>query len=459
MMKFLTVLFTLSVLPHILVAREGVIDLHVRNAPEDTPVLITAYTEPITWRQETFCTAVPDEKGHVHRTFSIARPLIAEIHLAEQYAKIYLEPGMNLKISLDYEDFDASIRFEGPTAANQRYLLAELLQDFQTPQMQYTLFTDAQDYRRFIDSVQESHRQFYRSSDTANMTPVFREYVRMTIEYQYHYARNMFSVVYDPITSQFSERELPDQYYEFLKELDLTQNAYAADPHYFTAIDLYLHRFVINDQTDVRRSYGRIAGALDGHVRDVHLASYLRRNLNRLEGDQALGDSLVADYSSRSRSPHYADIVAQSWDLVKRLAPGNLLPDFSVIDANGAERKLSDLRGSVLYVDLWATWCMPCIASMKASAELRKEMTGQNITFVYICLDDAEERWKAYQNAHDLGPHTWFADADRSQSIRSLFAVDGIPRYMIVDKDGRMVRSQAPGPDRARDLLLELSQK
>jgi thiol-disulfide isomerase/thioredoxin len=436
--------------------KPATITFRCEHAPPDAVVAITSVSDPIEWREITRDSASIRSRESVTLECNVDGPTTAELHIGEQYAKLFLEPGMHLTISVDYDAFDSTLTFEGDGAANQRYLLRELLHDFQTPQSKYTLFTDAATYRRYIDSVQSSHRDFFRTSDTLAMTPSFRRYAASVIEYQYVYSLNMFSVTYDPATQQFSDRELPDWFYSSVRILPLNDDVMAADPHYMTAVDVYLNRFVIKGENDLRTVYRKIDSTLSGSVQDVQLGTFLRRRINALVRDQTIGDSLVSAYESTCTSPGLSSIIRRQYNLALSLRKGQPAPNVSAIDINGEPHTLQELKGKVVYVDIWATWCLPCVAAMKASRELRREFSTDDVAFVYIAFEDDIERWRSYLKKNDLGPHAWFADEAMSEQIQQRIGVHGIPRYMIIDRDGNIYSAEARGPEGVKATLQEL---
>ena len=100
---------------------------------------------------------------------------------------------------------------------------------------------------------------------------------------------------------------------------------------------------------------------------------------------------------------------------------------------------MSTNKGKVIYLDCWATWCAPCISEMPNSKELMKKMKGQDVAFVYMCLDSEEKLWKASLAELQLTGQHYFLTKEQSTDIRKVFEVDGIPHYFLIDKKGIIV--------------------
>lgn len=136
---------------------------------------------------------------------------------------------------------------------------------------------------------------------------------------------------------------------------------------------------------------------------------------------------------------------------------GHVALDFKYKDINGKEVALSDLKGKVVYIDVWATWCGPCKKEMPHMKKLEEEYVGNDqIAFVSVSVDKstAEGKWRKMVADMDLKGIQLFA-GDRSDEIIRLYKIKGIPRFILVGKDGNLVASDAPRPssDEIRPLL------
>lgn len=122
---------------------------------------------------------------------------------------------------------------------------------------------------------------------------------------------------------------------------------------------------------------------------------------------------------------------------------GQPMADLIGRTADGKEMRLSQLKGRTTVLDFWATWCGPCKAEMLHWAELEKQY-GHRINFVSISVWDDEEKWKAMTG--ELGhTHSMFIPKEGLEQLQP-YMVNSIPRYMVVDKDQRIVTIDAPRP-------------
>lgn len=123
---------------------------------------------------------------------------------------------------------------------------------------------------------------------------------------------------------------------------------------------------------------------------------------------------------------------------------------------SGGNMSLSDLKGKYVYMDIWATWCGPCIKEIPSLKKVEKQFEGKNIEFISISVDDgrgykgdasaAYEGWKNMIAKKELGGMQLLADNGfKSQFIRD-YKISGIPRFILIDPEGNIVNADAPRP-------------
>ena len=107
---------------------------------------------------------------------------------------------------------------------------------------------------------------------------------------------------------------------------------------------------------------------------------------------------------------------------------------------------LADFKGKLVYIDVWASWCKPCVGEIPHLKELEAKFHGKNIEFVSISIDEDKEAWKSAVKAHDLKGVQLIADnAFKSQFI-SDYDINQIPTFLLIDKNGKIVDPNAPRP-------------
>ena len=127
-------------------------------------------------------------------------------------------------------------------------------------------------------------------------------------------------------------------------------------------------------------------------------------------------------------------------------APGSIAADFTYPDVNGKEVSLSDFKGKVVLVDVWATWCGPCRGEIPHLKKLEQEMHGTDVVFLGVSVDEAKDKqkWLDFIKKEELGGIQ--VHASGWSKIAQDYKIKGIPRFMVFDKQGRVVSVDAPRP-------------
>lgn len=133
---------------------------------------------------------------------------------------------------------------------------------------------------------------------------------------------------------------------------------------------------------------------------------------------------------------------------IRKFSEGQPAFDFGGKDIQGKEHKLSDYKGNLVYVDVWATWCGPCKAQIPALKDLEKKYHGKPITFLSISLDKQKDRekWSNFVKEKGLEGVQLIADKAFDSPVAKAYGINGIPRFMLFDKDGNIISTDAPRP-------------
>lgn len=117
-------------------------------------------------------------------------------------------------------------------------------------------------------------------------------------------------------------------------------------------------------------------------------------------------------------------------------------------DASGRKTTLKDIvgKGKYTYVDFWATWCVPCRKETPHFARLAEKYKGKAIRFVSISIDENLAKWKAFIAKEKPSWPQYRVPKEKQGLCADIYGITGIPRFMLFDKQGRIMKASALRP-------------
>lgn len=121
-------------------------------------------------------------------------------------------------------------------------------------------------------------------------------------------------------------------------------------------------------------------------------------------------------------------------------------PAFTLNSIEEKSVSLAELKGKYLFVDIWATWCGPCLQQLPAMKELEQKYKDQNIEFVSISVDkDADKgKWKKMIEDKQMSGLQLFAG--KKTTFGQDYKIRTIPKFLIIGKDGEIINDDPPRP-------------
>jgi len=117
-------------------------------------------------------------------------------------------------------------------------------------------------------------------------------------------------------------------------------------------------------------------------------------------------------------------------------------PEFSLTTAEGEYISLDELKGKVVLLDFWGTWCGPCVASVPALRDLNKKYAKESgFVMIGVSSDGDEDKWKTFTAKEKM---VWPQYLDRDHAVQRAFAVRAFPTYVVIDPEG-VIKYRAVG--------------
>ena len=244
-------------------------------------------------------------------------------------------------------------------------------------------------------------------------------------------------------------RSAPDKLKEdkdfaaFMDGIDLSDRKHADYNVVSQVINWNLDKQNITDAKERSMCYFDVAVKLikDEQIRNEHLSSYMKW---KLSGEKSPELQVLFDkYASVCTDPV---LIADNRDRLNvvlnyfKIRNGIEAPDFEMVDTAGHKVRLSDFRGKMVYIDVWATWCAPCKAEIPHVATLHKQfMNDDRIEFISISVDTKAKGWEKMVAKDQSAWKQFIVEGGTDSYFYKKYAIEFIPRFMLIDKNGKIV--------------------
>ncbi|WP_276485458.1 TlpA family protein disulfide reductase [Paraflavitalea pollutisoli] len=248
-------------------------------------------------------------------------------------------------------------------------------------------------------------------------------------------------------------------YYKGIATADYTKDAYLMT--YPFGIRILSSLPMTTDIVAGRPLKGDIESRMTGVTNDtlrgevtLIVAAGLKTYLGFLDLQQSHGKYLLTADQQRRASEISVKLAQAS------SKPGQPAINFTYPDVAGKQVSLTDFKGKVVIVDVWATWCQPCKKEIPALKEMEEAYRGQDVVFMSVSVDETkdEQKWKDFVVSEQLKGVQLYAGG--WSAIAKNYDIKAIPRFMVFDKKGNIVSTDAPRPSgKELKLLLDAELK
>ncbi|MGI4762413.1 MAG: TlpA family protein disulfide reductase [Janthinobacterium lividum] len=388
---------------------------------------------------------------------------------AGQSTRLYLMPGDQLRLTLDFKDFDKTLVYSGRGADVNNYLAqAQWKFEYSPPgneprpvdQLKQNSRMSPAEMRRNADAFRQRRRAYLAAYAKAHQLPAA---ARHDAEFDIDLAWGTQLLNYLAFSRATSTAEAgPNQavdpaYFSFLSQLplrELAQHMRGIDEN--TAVAQFLHAYqdrltpsgkLSTDPAEGERLY-QIATQELGEGKALNMAMQMLM-FWRIDTDLAGAQVFHRTFRQHNRDSTLARNLRLALAKKQNLSPGSPAPAFTLLDNTGKSVSLSDFKGKVVYLDFWGTWCGPCMKEMTESAPaLKKQFEGREVVFLYVSQGDPEDRWKqTLLDKQFTSPNSVHLREPReSRQVATDYQVNQWPTYWLIGRDGRIVDAQAPRP-------------
>jgi len=358
-------------------------------------------------------------------------------------SEMYLSTGDELKVELNTKEFDESITYSGIGSESNNFLAAKYLAEEKFDLNFAELYAmEEAEFLGMMNEVKSSKVEFLKAAE--NITPALRDLEKKNIEYQYlTYLQN-----YQPAHRYYSKNEdfvASDDFIKTLEDVDYSNEEEYNSSDFYKTLAQRHYASKISDSDNPAEVFKTINESTFPALKQ-DLANMLNYEIGP---NNKHNEDYYNGLMAMSSDDKYKEALTSKYDKIKKLTKGMPSPKFVEYEKHGGGvTSLDDLKGKYVYIDVWATWCGPCIREIPSLKEVEKQYHGKNIAFVSTSIDRAKDHntWVEMVKEKQLGGTQLMADNDWNSQFVKDYAIEGIPRFILVDPDGNIVSADAPRP-------------
>lgn len=381
------------------------------------------------------------------------------IQNGNEATEIYASPGDKIIMTVDAADFDNSLKYEGvgmkATVANfmaKHVLEMGMTQSFHRECQK--LMAIEPDY--YVDSLNKRIQKEinFLIDNSAGLPQSFIKFWDALYEYTKYDNMLTYPYMHEIVKAQsYDVGETPIENYAVVKQVpekfddrNIGVSSYRSYISSYYSQQLSAQKASDNDKM-LELSHQKMPASSEEYV----FAHYIQSHVKGSSLQQS--ENYLTIFTSRYPGSSYTKTLQGLIEKKRKLSIGSPAIDFTVSDAEGKKIKLSELKGKVVYLDFWASWCGPCKAQFPHVSKIKEHFAGKDVVFVYVSIDeDVDAYEKAMEKYHLTGLHTREDGGWKSKTAQE-YGVQGIPAYFLIDREGNFASENTPRPSQGEALI------
>ena len=366
---------------------------------------------------------------------------------------MYLAPGYRLDISLDGKEFDETLKYSGigekPNNFNASYFLfneknaidSETYKKMENQEyFDYELKTHASLMKLLNESEIENEKFLESQADKFRFQMLNNLITKLGEDY---FAGKTKGIITQYLDSEIDKIDFKDSVlfasnndYRYFLSSYFVAGLTSGD---LKTLELYNEELLEMQKKSIVTTLKRGISFYNMDKLDLYYQTYVKlaandKDINRIKG---------------------------KYERIKTLKKGSPSPSFNYPDSSGKNISLESLKGKLVYVDVWATWCGPCKAQIPFLKQLEEKYREEDIAFVSLSIDQLKNisKWKDMIVDKELEGIQIIADKAWRSKFVTDYVIEGIPRFILIDKDGNLMDPMAPRPAVYKEGEMQLNEE
>lgn len=369
-----------------------------------------------------------------------------DVRIGREMASIYLDHGATVDLSADESDWETTLKIVNESAPNEQ----AYLQDKMNIGMKmfgrgiYDLEPEA-----YESKLKEGQEALLSALANSGASDKYASIEKDNITYN---TKRMMYIY--PTYADKDKETLPASFQDPLAGIDIRDEAkYKSSAEYASLVDDQFTMIAYQDTTDQYEEnlMARLAKIPAGNIKN----NLVNDNLYYMIGPNDKLENMYKFFMDNNSNEKHREKITEQYTAFQKLKKGEISPKFDYENHKGGSTKLDDLKGKYVYIDVWATWCGPCIGEIPSLQKVEKQYHDKDIEFVSISIDNRSDydKWRKMVTDKELGGQQLIAENAWQSQFAQDYKINGIPRFILVDPEGKIVSADAPRP--SDDKLVE----
>ena len=444
----------------------------VKNFSDDASVVIIYFNNPLTDKWQ-FAQNLIESNGYFHAEHDYAFAQNVMMLAGNKHIRLFVHPGDSIFITVDAdENFDNAVTFSGDNAKLNKEF--SLWTKYSYPIFNKNIHLNSNSpeellasLKREFDKAQDSINAY---SERENMSDFLKHWAYMDRKFltvnslMSYYMQNRnkettWDIFTDSIFDVFNQNNF--QTHIFSTHLDVCTDVLIQSDTEISHL-LSEKKYIPATRLFIEKLHEK---APKGVVRDMMLFKFLRYwIINEIPEIYDFIPEIKSSFSQNFFNRELEKLIKKIGQTQKLSETESQLRGILYLADNEIE-ELPDVKllnylaekskGKLLYIDVWATWCGPCIREFQVTPDLHKHFEDKEVVFINLCLDSPCDAWKPAIEKHSISGENYFLSTNASNLFMADNNLSGYPSYLIIDKN-REIHYKVPRPSQLEDAIQKI---
>jgi thiol-disulfide isomerase/thioredoxin len=405
--------------------------------------IINTENEIITIKGRSFSKEIklkPD--GTFSEKLSIDYEGIYAIETSKNWMPIYFSKDSKISMTADGSDFNATLKYTGKGSIENQYIARKTIITSGISSEDFKL--NETEFLKKLETIMNSVKNLFQITKFSDTNFKQKETLNL------HYLEQKYLLYYNRLhNNSTNDFKVSEKFPKYDEEMDLdNESDFLFSIEYQ---DIVMTKFFENIKVSDLSGFVTPKDAIP-EIKALKSQSIknqlIQYGIYDIKKENSNYEQLYKEFISITNDPKIKEGLTTNYNNISAVEIGKPSPTFNYENQKGGKTSLESLKGKYVYIDVWATWCGPCLKEIPSLQEVEEQFQGKNIVFVSISIDNTKDRekWSNLVNKKELSGIQLLADKEWDSKFIKEYNIQAIPRFILIDTNGNIVNTQAPRP-------------